>query len=243
MRYIDMTALLVKQARWGNPADRWRDPLLRDDFKNFFHKKCWYSEAFVGMSDIHIDHFRPKAKVIQYKNFDFNAPLANIGYYWLRNDVTNYRASCAFCNRKTGDGGKGNFFPLQPGSPRLSPNGNQQEQPLLLDPCNQQDVNIISFFGTDVICASNRPGDKERVEASAVIYNLKHSDIAHIRSKVWKSVEQAILSYEAGNMNQAECLRQLNLYIARDAECSACAIACVNSLAPDHIKAQLNLTL
>lgn len=243
MRYIDTTALLAKQTNWGSPTDLWTDPQLRKDFKDFFHKKCWYSEAWVGMSDIHIDHFRPKAKVIQYENFDFNTPLANSGYYWLRNDITNYRASCAFCNRKTGDGGKGNFFPLQPGSPRLTPNGNETEQPLLLDPCNQQDVRIISFLVKDVICASIQPGDNDRVKASTVIYNLNHPDIVDKRAKVWEAVAQAIASYNAGNMNQTECLRQLNLYTARDAECSACAIACVNSLAPDEIKALLNLQL
>ena len=243
MRYIDTTALLAKKASWGSPTDLWRDSKLREDFKNFFHKKCWYSEASVGMSDIHIDHFRPKAKVIQYENFDFNVPLANIGYHWLRNDVTNYRASCAVCNRKTGGGGKGNFFPLQPGSPRLTPNGNQQERPLLLDPCNQQDVKIISFLVKDVICASTRSGDNDRVKASTVIYNLNHPDIVDKRAKVWEAVAQVIASYHAGNMNQAECLRQLNLYTARDAECSACAIACVNSLAPDDIITQLNLIL
>lgn len=243
MRYIDTTALLAKQINWGSPTDLWTDPQLRKDFKDFFHKKCWYSEAWVGMSDIHIDHFRPKAKVVQYENFDFNAPLANMGYYWLKNDVNNYRAACAFCNRHTGDGGKQNFFPLQTGSPLLTPNGNQPEQPLLLDPCNMADVQIISFFKKDVLCASNIPGDRDRVEASAVIYNLKHPDIEYLRAKIWESVEQAIASYEAGNMNQTECLRQLNLYTARDAECSACAIACVNSLAPDEIKALLNLQL
>lgn len=64
MRYIDTTALLAKQSSWGKPAELWRDPALRKDFKDFFHKKCWYSEARIAMSDVHIDHFRPKAKVL-----------------------------------------------------------------------------------------------------------------------------------------------------------------------------------
>lgn len=243
MRYIDTTALLAKRSNWGNPADLWTDRALKRDFKDFFYKKCWYSEVRIAMSDVHIDHFRPKAEVVQYKNFDFNAPLANIGYYWLRNDVNNYRAACAFCNRHTGDGGKQNYFPLQTGSPLLTANGNQAEQPLLLDPCNQVDVQIISFFKKDVVCASNIAGDKDRVEASSVIYNLKHPDIEYLRAKIWEAVEQAIASYEAGNMNQTECLRQLRMYTSREAECSACAIACVNSLASDEIKAQLNLRL
>lgn len=243
MRYIDTTALLAKQPSWGSPAELWSDRALKKDFKDFFYKKCWYSEARIAMSDVHIDHFRPKAKVVQYENFDFNAPLADTGYYWMKNDVKNYRASCAFCNRKTGDGGKQNFFPLQSGSPRLTLNGNEAEQPLLLDPCNEDDVRIISFFKKDIVCASNIDSDKDRVTASAVIYNLRHSDIEYMRAKTWEAVEQVITSYEAGNMNQAECLRQLRMYTSREAEYSACAIACVNSLAPDEIKAQLDLRL
>ena len=243
MRYIDMTDLLSKQASWGNPTELWRDPTLRRDFKDFFHKKCWYSESCVAMNDIHIDHFRPKAEVVQYKQYDYNISLKRIGYYWLKNNAENYRVSCAFCNRKTGDGGKQNFFPLQTGSPRLTPNGNEAEKPLLLDPCNEDDVKILSFFGKDVICASSIAGDSERVEASRIIYNLSHPDITYMRSKVWESVSQTISAYEAGNMNRGECIRQLGIAVSRETSYSACAIACVNSLAPDEIKSELDLTL
>lgn len=243
MRYIDMTDLLAKQANWGNPLELWRDPTLRRDFKDFFHKKCWYSEASLAMSDVHIDHFRPKAKVVQYEQYDYNVPLKDTGYYWLKNDVKNYRASCAFCNRKTGGGGKQNFFPLQTSSLLLTPGGSEEERPLLLDPCNEEDVKIISFFGKDVVCASTQIGDSDRVEASRVIYNLSHPDIAYMRSKVWESVSQTICAYEAGDMTQGECIRQLGIAISRETPYSACAIACVNSLAPDDIKAQLDLSL
>ena len=243
MRYIDMTDLLVNQANWGNPSELWRDPTLRKDFKDFFYKKCWYSEASVAMNDIHIDHFRPKAKVVQYERYDYNIPLQNTGYYWLKNDAQNYRACCAFCNRKTGDGGKQNFFPLQTSSPLLTPGGNEDERPLLLDPCNEDDVKIISFFGKDVVCASVQVGDSERVEASRIIYNLSHPDITYMRSKIWESVSQIISAYEAGDMTQGECVRQLKTSVSRETEYSACAIACVNSLAPDEIKEHLDLRL
>lgn len=243
MRYIDTTDLLVKQVNWGNPPERWKDPILRRDFKDFFYKKCWYSEASIAMNDVHIDHFRPKARVVQYEQYDFNSPLKDVGYHWLKNDVTNYRASCAFCNRKTGDGGKQNYFPLQPGSPHLTPNGREEEKPLLLDPCNEEDVKLLSFFGKDVVCASMRDEDSDRVEASRIIYNLDHPDIVYMRSKVWESVSQIVSAYDAGDMNQAECVRQLRTAIARETPYSACAIACVNSLATDEVKAQLDLKL
>lgn len=243
MRYINITDLLTKQSSWGNPAELWRDPALRRDFKDFFYKKCWYSEASVAMNDVHIDHFRPKAKVVQYEQYDYNIPLKDTGYYWLKNDATNYRACCAFCNRKTGDGGKGNFFPLKMGSPLLTPNGNEAESPLLLDPCNSEDVKILSFFGKDVTCASLIAEDAHRVEASKKIYNLDHPDITYMRSKVWESVSQIISAYESENMTKCECIRQLERSVSREAPYSACAIACVNSLAPDEIIVELDLTL
>ena len=84
MRYIDMTDLLAKQANWGNPPELWRDSTLRRDFKDFFHKKCWYSEASLAMNDVHIDHFRPKAKVVQYEQYNYNEPLKDTGYYWIK---------------------------------------------------------------------------------------------------------------------------------------------------------------
>ncbi len=243
MRYIDMTDLLAKQASWGNPSELWRNPTLRRDFKNFFYKKCWYSEASIAMNDVHIDHFRPKAEVVQYEQYAYNIPLKNTGYYWLKNDAQNYRASCAFCNRKTGDGGKQNFFPLQTDSPWLTCNGNEVEKPLLLDPCNEDDVKILSFFGKDVVCASSLTGDSDRVEASRVIYNLDHPDITYMRSKVWEGISQIICAYESRNMTKSECIRQLGISVSREAQYSACAIACVNSLAPDEIIAELDLTL
>ena len=125
----------------------------------------------------------------------------------------------------------------------LTLNGNEAEKPLLLDPCNEEDVKILSFFGKDVTCASSIAEDAERVEASRIIYNLSHPDITYMRSKVWESVSQTISAYEAGDMTKGECIRQLGIAVSREAPYSACAIACVNSLAPDEIIAELDLTL
>ena len=243
MRYIDTTALLARRAAWGNRQELWRNPTLNRDFKAFFHGKCWYSEADLAGQDAHIDHFRPKAQIVPYEHYDFNVPLKDVGYYWLKNDVTNYRACCVFSNRITRDGGKGNFFPLQPGSPRLTPNGNEAEKPLLLDPCNQSDVKLISFCGKDIICASARSGDDSRVEASKVIYNLIDPFITDRRSKVWEDVSKTIAEYEAQEISLTACVRRLSSAVSRETPYSACAIACVNSLAPDDIKAQLDLRL
>ena len=76
-----------------------------------------------------------------------------------------------------------------------------------------------------------------------IIYNLSHPDVTYMRSKVWESVSQTISAYEAGDMTCGECIRQLGIAVSRETPYSACAIACVNSLAPDEIKSGLDLTL
>lgn len=93
------------------------------------------------------------------------------------------------------------------------------------------------------ICASSIAEDAERVEASIIIYNLSHPDITYMRAKVWEPVLQTISAYEAGGMTKGECIRQLGIAVSREAPYSTCAIACVNSLAPDEIIAELDLTL
>lgn len=243
MRYIDLTNLLLKQVRWGNSQQLWTNPVLKSDYSQASNDKCWYTEVSFAGQDVHIDHFRPKAEIVQYQQYHYNAPLAARGYYWMINDPKNYRACCVYSNRVTHGGGKGNYFPLMQSSPLLTPGGNQQEMPMLLDPCDNIDVNLISFVGNQVICTSLNPTDQLRVTVSAELYNLNNSTIKAQRNRVWDDVSKTIQEYQSGDISERSCLRKLNDAIDRKAPFSACAIACVNSLAPDDIKNQLDLTL
>lgn len=243
MRYIDLTKLLLKRANWGNSQRLWTGSALKKDFSQASNDKCWYTEVSFAGQDVHIDHFRPKAEIKQYQQYNYNAPLAARGYYWLSNDPENYRACCVYANRVTHGGGKGNYFPLMQNSPLLTPGGNQQEIPMLLDPCDNADVNLISFMGNQVTCTSLNPTDQLRVTVSTKLYNLDNSIINAQRSRVWDDIAKTIQEYQSGDITQAACLRKLNDSIDRKAPFSACAIACINSLAPNEIKSQLNLTL
>ena len=112
MRYIKIEDLLVFRSRWGQGDTLWKNSVLKKDFRDFFHNKCWYTEVPLVGQDVHIDHFRPKAAVKPFENFKYNHLIQDEGYYWLANDPSNYRACCIYANRKTGGGGKGNYFPL-----------------------------------------------------------------------------------------------------------------------------------
>ena len=165
------------------------------------------------------------------------------GYYWLANDPSNYRACCIYANRKTGDGGKGNYFPLADDGVYQSEKDENNEHPMLLDPCVAEDVKLLSFLGNRVVPATDDELGKERVRVSASIYNLTDAYISNERGKIWASIEQLLTEYSSGDISKSSCIRQLRDAISPEAPFSACAIACVNSLAPDEIKSELDLIL
>ena len=243
MRYIEIDRLLRKRSRWGHRKELWKNQNLQDDFRAFFHNKCWYTEVKLIGQDAHIDHFRPKGEVRPFELYNYNTSLARCGYYWLKNDPRNYRLCCVYANRKTGEGGKGCYFPLAGESPFLTEGGSEIEKPLLIDPCSPEDVALISFMGNNVVAATMEPLDQTRVEVSSKIYNLSDKYIKAERTKVWINVEKTLAEYQSGEISRSSCLRQLNEAVSREAQFSACAIACVNSLAPDDIKAELDLEL
>lgn len=243
MRYINLEGLLIKRDRWGNGQNLWENRTLKKDFREWFFDKCWYSETPLMGQDVNIDHFRPKAEVKKYKQYKYNEPIKNTGYHWLRNAPENYRACCLVSNRVTGDGGKGNYFPLKENSPYLTVNGCEDEQTMLLDPCVQEDVNKLTFMGNKVVAASNNDEDKERAKITEKIYNLSSPYIMPYRAKVWEDVAKILNELEANPTNEAYFLQKLQDAVSKNAPFSACAIACVNSLAPDYIKDQLDLAL
>ncbi len=243
MRYIDLNPLLVKRKAWGSRKELWKNKKLQEDFRKHSFNKCWYTEVKLLGQDTPIDHWRPKAEVKPYKHYNYNKAIAAQGYYWLESEPTNYRLSCTYANRKTGDGGKGCYFPLSDSSDYLTKNGTETEIPLLLDPCNLSDVMLISFLGSEVVAATTDLFEQERVKVSAEIYNMIDSEIKAERRKVWDEVEKIIEEYECNEISKTACLRRLKAMVNRDAQFSACAIACVNSFAPDDIKTELDLKL
>ena len=242
MRYIKLEPLLARQDDWGASDELWKNPVLKSDFRRYFYNKCWYTEVDLTGSDVDIDHFRPKAAIKQYEKYNYNSVLEH-GYDWLKNDVHNYRASCIYANRPRGEGGKREWFPLKNGSPLLTKDGCEAEQPLLLDPCVMNDVKLISFMGNNIECTSADVYDQERVKVSSKIYNLLDTNIKIKRIKVWNEVEKTLEEFKSNDISKNACVRKLSEMVSRSAEFSACAISAARCLAPDCIKSELDLQL
>ena len=171
------------------------------------HHKCWYSEAPIGNSDFFIDHFRPKNRARQ--KVDISDPDSDIitnkenGYWWLAYEWKNYRLSGLYANslrrdRLSDDGtvkGKGDYFPLDLQNGRVA-NDNENvacEVPILLDPCDAEDVTLLTFDSNgEVISAGNNEYEHNRVLQSIFYYHLDLEQLNKERLLAWKDCEREI---------------------------------------------------
>ena len=231
MRYIDLALIDKKDPdviRWLKKARLHLNELSKrtthDERKNYMasHKiwsefkpilikyygeKCWYSECSLEGAFGEIDHFRPKNKSTDMQK---NEILPD-GYWWLAYDYLNYRLSCEKSNRSFGDGGKNDMFPLKPGT-FVATQGNNNDTPILLDPCVESDVEIIdSNEAGEIISLSSDPYDVSRVEVSKKIYNWNCFNIARkkIRSESKAAIELFEMIYESCPEKMATSIKQI----------------------------------
>lgn len=173
----------------------------------YYGEKCWYSECSLEGSFGDVDHFRPKNKSTDEQK---NEILPD-GYWWLAYDYLNYRLSCEKSNRSFGDGGKNDMFPLKAGTSPAT-QGNNNDTPILLDPCVESDVAIIDCNEAgEIIALSNDPYDESRVEISKKIYNWNCFNTARkkIRSDCKIALELFEMTYESRPDKMATSLIQI----------------------------------
>jgi uncharacterized protein (TIGR02646 family) len=156
---------------------------LKGSLANLSNDKCWYCEIRQERSDNAVDHFRPKNRVA-------NTDPVHEGYWWLAFEHTNFRYSCTFCNsqRKNPETdqteGKGDKFPLLPDTPRANDPGKEEdESPVLLDPCVLQDTLLLDFLTSGEPCSKypSHPIKKLRAEESIKLYHLDHPGLIERR--------------------------------------------------------------
>lgn len=161
-------------------------------------KKCWYTEAELVGAPLSIDHYRPVSK-----------------YWWLAFSVENYRVACAFANSPEHNaehgcaGGKGDAFPLLAPARRATwSNKNRRELPVILDPCNKDDCDLIAFEadGRPVInpLHAKDPVARMRVDESKILLNLDHSDFNAKREQLCAGIADSVKIYEALPMGSPE---------------------------------------
>lgn len=191
-----------------------------DRLANRWGGKCWYCERKLPLSELVIEHFRPKRRVTGLPDHG--------GYWWLAGDARNFRIACKNCNCRwtNPDGlvaGKGNYFPLLDESTRAASRRAdiRSEAPLLYDPVNASDCAGLGFQ-SDGTCNPRARGviEYNRGYSSIVLYNLNNPALVDDRKKLWDDIDLII--------SQAELAR------GRDAPLFERAKASIRSKVADH---------
>lgn len=131
------------------PFKVYASPDVKPALAKLFNDKCAYCEALLSTQPGDIEHFRPKSEIKEGKQ------TLRPGYYWLASEWDNLYLSCRDCNGEryqemvdeyvAPKGGKGNRFPVAPSSRRLKYPNKSKEEPLLLDPCDDDPEEHLSF--------------------------------------------------------------------------------------------------
>lgn len=246
-----VTASALQKARLiKKNAPLWSE--LRDALWSAGREKCWYSEVLLSMGEAEVEHFRPKGRL---------SGEAFAGYWWLAFEWRNYRLASHLANTRRKDPinkglrGKGGYFPLAGGTratylanaPALDPLCIACEKPLLLDPVEAADVQLLTFDQDglprpDPVRCTNQL-ERSRVESSIKFYALDDGVLIARRADVWKQVlvwseelEPLVAQAVAVGLTDAQDIRRRQLEtlisdaIDSAAEFSSTAIAALRTL-------------
>lgn len=236
-------------------------------------RKCWYSEIIMlGADGIDVDHFRPKGNVKQLTNkfakLDASVwnQIHNIdrnGYYFLAFEWKNFRLASQHSNQGRKDGkftkGKQDFFPLSLQNPIIATilEELENEYNCLLDPCNENDPELLKFDASGQVDASFPFGTWEycRAKVSIEVYHLNFDlkGLTSVRLSHWSMVEREISQLNIlysmkdtfnqsgitlpNHLNEGITIQENKLigFIDRSQEFSAVAIDCIKHHKKIHV--------
>lgn len=190
----------VEQALAGNPLatppvapELLTSDLVGDAYRAYARdlwrmqgRKCCYCESQIQQSFNDVEHYRPKAAVVQARPGK-RAP----GYWWLAWTWSNLLYACPGCNRT----GKNDWFPLAPPVERLvakqQPPGN--ENPLLLDPSDSAEDPEAHFrFLSDGPEAGHIVGTTQKGKATVDVCSLHRDELVELRSEVLRNLNKRL---------------------------------------------------
>jgi uncharacterized protein (TIGR02646 family) len=213
--HADRADYIKKNGSWG---------LLKRWLANVSGDKCWYCEAKSTRAPFDVDHFRPKLGV----TVDSVKLAGHNGYYWLAYEWWNFRLSCQRCNRPEKNDnealhGKANEFPIRDEALRCTlPAGHlNAESPRLLDPCVQQDCELLAH-GIDGEVKPVAPnGTWEYTRARYTIDQLGFNEWNTPEEKRSRWQTLATLLAVMGNTSNPEVTSEINKYLSHDHEYSS----------------------
>jgi hypothetical protein len=231
---VDAPDMQTRKQLIDNNTELWGE--LKTWLLELSHGKCWFSEAKDCFNHWDVEHYRPKKSA---KDLD---STETDGYWWLAFDWKNFRICGNAGNRK-----KGTFFPLRPGTNRIPYGGDiRYEDPMLLDPIDEDDPNLLSFdlegHAIPSVGAKTQ-WEKDRVRYSVERFKLDFGPLEIARKTVWTDCFRHIREYlDDLNLYQANpdnviakdrykrAAKEIRKMIKEDQQFSAVARACVLSM-------------
>lgn len=206
---------------------------IKKELKKISYGKCWFSESRNVYSHYHIEHFRPKKRVI---NLDKST---RIGYWWLAFNFKNYRLCGSVGNTK-----KGNYFAIKRNMALIHTDPIEDEVIYFLDPTNLRDCSLLAFDENGKAYSKNTDStsfDYERVEYTIERLDLNYDSLQTARKIKWKEIYNLILEIDSliidynSNLSTSnkikleEKYKQVLKNIAPCAEFSSTAKACLKA--------------
>lgn len=224
-----------KSTAAANGNNKWTP--VKQYLENASNRKCWYTESMNPGYPNDVEHYRPKGRVPAEGDLEY-------WYWFLAFNPMNYRLSCQFSNRLNKNpligetGGKWDYFPLLPGGERaVCVNTLQNERPVILDPCVEEDTRLLSFQpdGRPVVSPEYSEDEEAclRVERNKLLLNLDFPTFNEGRERLYNRVVKLIARGDrhAENENDAlddvlEELRELMDEGAAYSKAAECYIRC-----------------
>lgn len=211
MLFINQDRISVENVKWQNKAKELLEELVaaeskeerheiiesnkrywklfKNHLKSLSYNKCWYSDSINPASHYHVDHFRPKKKVV-----DIGLPDRE-GYWWLAFDDTNFRLSGSVPNTK-----KGSHFAVKK-NPVISQGSINDEVIYFLDPTKKQDVGLINFR-EDGMAIESAPEDEEPWDFKRANYTIDKLDLNYVDLYETRSAEWLFMSEIVKKVNK-----------------------------------------
>jgi uncharacterized protein (TIGR02646 family) len=200
----------------GHPWGKWsaelvfsmyaKDNDVKEKLSALFSNKCAYCEGSLNVTYMNTEHYRPKGGVEACDD------PGKRGYWWLAACWHNLLPACTLCNSSPGTdhptgirygSGKGNRFPLLPGSARAcKPGDEQHEKPALLDPSVDEPSDYFTFkcipntkLWEAVKLPRLSPKSATRASQTIDIFGLNHTALVRERTQHLKGVAIAAKAY------------------------------------------------
>jgi hypothetical protein len=160
---------------------------VKSVLKKSQHDKCFLCESKVThISSGDVEHFRPKGGYRQSAKHKLQKP----GYFWLAYEWRNLFFVCELCNRRF----KKNLFPLLKATNRCVSHKNDTilEEPLFINPENENPEDYISFRGEIVFAVNGNLRGKTTIEGAGL-------DRVELESNRKTTLEKIKRIYEIAN--------------------------------------------